>query len=154
MKIKLSLQNVVSVKPTFITTYPFQMDYSETLMAYEVVVKNGEKYEKTIYPIEASETENYYELDLSYLGEKEIFNYIQYETAQRVAESQRMGDSFNAFIGDTVKVYKGRKNIGLEIVIASEYTFYDCFNRPQAYYWVSEKGERVNKIHSIITKGV
>ena len=153
MKIKLSIQNVVSVQPTFITTYPFQMDYSETLMAYEIVVKNGETYTKSIYPIEASEIENYYELDLSYLGEKEIFDYIQYQNLERVAESQRVGDSFNALVGDTVKVYKGRKNVGLEIVVASDYTFYDCFNRPQAYYWISEKGERVNKEHSIITKG-
>lgn len=153
MRTQLTIQNVVEMERVVITTYPQWSDYGSLTNACKVVTKEDGGYKEATYVTdEIEDGEKAYELDIYMLDDEEIMKYKEYKRQVRIDESKKSGSSFNAKIGDTVQVYKGRKNVGLEITVKSDYDFMDRYGRVQASYWVSENGIRVNKINSIIIK--
>ena len=153
MRENLTIQNVVEAEKVVITTYPQWSDYGSLTMACRVITKEDNGYKEQTYVIdEIEDGEKAYCLNLNMLSDEEIAKYQEYKRQSRIDESQKSGSSFNAKIGDTVKVYKGKKNMGLEIIVKSEYDFVDRYGRTQASYWLDENGIKVNKFNSIIIK--
>ena len=153
MKKSVVLLNVVEATSITITTYPQWSDYGCLTCAKKVVCKTDDGYkEETYVTEEIQEGNEAYELDITWADYSDICAYHDYLKQQRIIKSQESGNSYNAKMGDTVKVYKGRKNVGLEIVVASEYEYSDRYGRVQAYYWVSKEGVRVSRDNSIVIK--
>lgn len=151
MKTNIVIENVVNAENIVITTYPQWSDYGCLACATKVVVKTENGYKEDTYITEEIDgVGEAFELMIVWADYHDICVYHAYVKQQRITESQKSNNSFNAKIGDKVKVYKGRKNLGVEIVISGSYEFKDRYGRTQAYYWVSADGVRVNRENSVI----
>lgn len=153
MKTKLTIQNVVDAENVVITTYPMWSDYGCLTNAVRITTKEQEGIYKTVdYITDELDEMEAFDIDIVCLDENEIKHYQTFKKQERIKHSQLNGNSLHAEIGDTVQVYKGKKNMGLEIIVKSEYDFVDRYGRTQASYWLDENGIKVNKFNSIIIK--
>lgn len=145
MKKVIKLENVVKCESCIIRTYPMRSDYGCLTDAVRIIRKEGDEYVEECYVTEELiEGPDAYEIEV--LSRASVDEWIKWK------KSKRMGkNGYYAEPGDVIEIVKGRKHpIGSRFVVKESYTYYDRYQRPQAFYWITETGERVIKDNCVI----
>lgn len=154
---ELKINNVVIVEFYYGSVFPFGYDMSVRGKMARVVTYQGGEFVEARYCVDDSYGADliYYVLNISYVDnvEEKIKEYENLLKQKRINESKAEGNSVGALIGDTIEVYKGRKySAGTRFVVEREYVYRNAYGKLVAYYWVDNKGRKVNQLNTIIVE--